>query len=116
VIETFELRVFRVVANRLIFRRAADQRDQVELELPMPLSLQPVDEQHPDLVALLAGTRVLFAVPPAAPDITRRQLLAPVPVGNSGNAWQVATSTGTLRLLPFTAIGDEFHSTYLHVS
>ncbi|HEY4050697.1 MAG TPA: beta-L-arabinofuranosidase domain-containing protein [Acidobacteriaceae bacterium] len=97
-------------------RRVWHSGDQVELELPMPLYLKPVDEQHPDVVALQAGPRVLFAITPAAPAITRRQLLAAVPVGNSGSAWQTATSTGTLRLLPFTAIGDEFYATYLHVS
>jgi len=90
--------------------------DRVEVELPMPLRLEPIDPEHPDTVALVRGPLVLFAISDQAPKITRQQLLAASPVSGSFQpAWQVQTSSGPLRLLPFTAITDESYTTYMTV-
>ena len=48
-------------------RRTWKDGDRVELELPMPLRLQPVDANHPKLVALMRGPLVLFAVADPSP-------------------------------------------------
>src|SRR5262249_40937088 len=41
--------------------------DRVELNLPMTMRLQSVDPQRPEIVALLCGPLVLFAITGAAP-------------------------------------------------
>jgi len=87
--------------------------DRVELHLPMTMRLQPVDSQHPGIVALLCGPIVLFAITNDAPTVTRRQLLAAQKIGTQ--TWQVETTSGLLKMLPFTAIADEQYSTYLRV-
>ena len=43
-------------------RRTWKDGDRVELELPMPLRLEPVDANHQNMVALMQGPLVLFAV------------------------------------------------------
>ena len=48
--------------------------DRVELELPLTLRVEAVDAQHPDLLALVRGPLVLFAVTEAAPAVTRQQV------------------------------------------
>jgi uncharacterized protein len=91
--------------------------DRIELELPMTARLEAIDPRHPETVALLVGPMVLFAVAnsqsDSQPAITRAQLLAAKRV--SAQAWQVETAGGMIKMLPFTAIGDEGYSTYLRV-
>src|SRR5579871_1614672 len=48
-------------------RRTWRDGDRLELELPMPLRLEPVDVEHADQVALLRGPLVLFAVTDSQP-------------------------------------------------
>ena len=48
-------------------RRTWKEGDRIELELPMPLRLEPVDVQHSSQQALLRGPLVLFAVADAQP-------------------------------------------------
>lgn len=87
--------------------------DRVEVNLPLTMRLQPVDPQHPGIVALVCGPIVLFAITDAAPTVTGRQLLAAQKIG--AQKWQVETASGPLKMLPFTAITDEQYSTYLQV-
>jgi len=88
--------------------------DRIELELPLVTRLEAIDPQHSDTVALLSGPLVLFAITDDAPAVTREQLLAAKKT--AAQTWEVATRTGPLKLLPFTAINDEHYSTYLRVS
>jgi DUF1680 family protein len=92
--------------------------DQVDLELPLKLRLDPIDAQHPDPVALLRGPLVLMAVKPQqdnpVPAIARRELLAAKRI--SQRQWQIhpsQASQGPVTLLPFTEIGDRPYTTYL---
>lgn len=50
--------------------------DRIELALPRELELKAVDSQHPDMVALVSGPLVPFAVSDDTPKVTRAQLLA----------------------------------------
>ncbi len=89
--------------------------DRIELDLPMPLRLEAIDEQHPDTVALLRGPLVLFAVTENHPSIIRQQLLAARYLPEK-QSWQAETSGGSLSLLPFTSLEDERYTTYVKVT
>src|SRR6202166_2333055 len=95
-------------------RRHWNSGDRVDLELPMKARLEEVDRQHAETVGLLVGPVVLFAVTDAEPRVTRAQMLA-VNKTDAQN-WQVETADGPMKMLPFTAIGDESYSTYLRVT
>ena len=88
--------------------------DLIEVELPMKARLEAVDAQHPETVGLLVGPVVLFAITDADPHVTRAQLLAVKKIGAEG--WQVETASGTMKMLPFTRIGEEKYSTYVRVT
>jgi hypothetical protein len=94
-------------------RRDWKKGDRIEMDLPMKMRLEAIDAQHPQTVALLCGPLVLFAITDAPPTITDRQLLAAKKTGQQ--SWQVDTASGTLNMLPFTAIEDQQYSTYLIV-
>ncbi|MDE2305311.1 MAG: glycoside hydrolase family 127 protein [Gammaproteobacteria bacterium] len=82
--------------------------DRVQLRLPMPVYLSPVDARHGDVVALMRGPQVLFALTPDA-KIGRKQLLG---VRRNGDGqWQA----GELRFAPFTEIGDRPYSAYVRL-
>ncbi len=57
-------------------RRRWKDGDRIELELPLPLRLEPIDPEHPETVALMRGPLVLFAITDSAPRVTRERLLA----------------------------------------
>jgi DUF1680 family protein len=88
--------------------------DRVDLELPLKARLEAVDPQHADTVALLVGPVVLFAITETEPKVTRAQLLAATKTG--AQSWQVETACGTLKMLPFTSIGEEPFSTYVRIA
>ena len=90
--------------------------DQVELALPRSLRLQPIDAQHPNIVALLSGPLVLFPIHDkgVAPAPTRQQLLASRQTAKQ--AWTTRTVRGEMSLLPYVAIDNEEYSTYLKIA
>ena len=84
----------------------------IELELSLPMRLEPIDPQHLNTVALMHGPVVLFALAENAPLITRKELLSSVRL-TSESGWQANTASGPMKLQPFTAIHDEPYMTYL---
>jgi uncharacterized protein len=88
--------------------------DRIELELPLTARLEAIDAQHPETVALLVGPLVLFAITESQPAMTRAQLLGAKKIG--AQSWQIETASGPVKMLPFTAIGEEGYTTYLKVS
>ncbi len=89
--------------------------DRIDLDMALPLRLEPIDAQHPDTVALVRGPWVLFPITQNAPRVTRTQLLAAQRTPGQ-TAWQVQAASGPLRLVPFTEIGADSYATYLQVS
>jgi uncharacterized protein len=89
--------------------------DRIELILPRELELKPVDPQHPDMVALLSGPLVLFAISDDTPKVTRAQLLTARQQGNGNAEWHADSVGGPLRFKPFWVIKDETYFTYLSV-
>jgi DUF1680 family protein len=88
--------------------------DRIELQLELPVRLQPIDLDHPNTVAMVRGPLVLFAVEGTPASVSRRQLLAAERRPEEA-AWQVATSSGPMLFRPFLSINDEPYRTYLSV-
>jgi DUF1680 family protein len=78
--------------------------DRVELHLPRTLELKPVDDQHPDMVALTYGPIVLFAITDDTPKVTRSQLLAARQKAPGHEEWITDSAGGPLSFLPWWAI------------
>jgi DUF1680 family protein len=95
-------------------RRKWKSGDRVELEIPLAMRLEAINDKHPDVVALLSGPLVLFAINDSAPKIARSQLLAAKKIADA--RWQAETASAPLTFLPFTAIDSERYSTYLKLT
>jgi uncharacterized protein len=95
-------------------RRRWSTGDRIELELPMTTRLEAVDSRHPEDVALMFGPLVLFALTDSQPALTRADLLAARRIDR--RTWQVATAGASIKMLPFTEIGEETYSTYLRIT
>jgi uncharacterized protein len=108
-------RVDSIVAGKFAtIRRTWKSGDRIEMDLPMKLRLEPIDPEHPQIVALLCGPLVLFAITDAPSSVTAQQLLAAKRIGN--HEWQVEATGGSMSMLPFTIIEDQPYSTYLKVT
>ena len=83
--------------------------DRIDLDLPMPVRLVPINAHHPDVVALARGPQVLFALA-QQPKLTRSQLLNAKPAVDG--YWQA----GGVRFAPFTAIADAPYSAYIRLA
>lgn len=97
------------------FHRTWKDGDRIELDLAMPVHFDAIDSRHSNCVAVVRGPLVLFALTEDAPSITRNQLMGLERISNQA-AWRVNTSSGSLRLVPFTEIGDSPYRTYLSLS
>lgn len=89
--------------------------DRLDLELGLPLRLEAIDANHPDVVALVRGPLVLFAVAEALPALTKQQLLSIARVPKE-TLWRTNTASGQLLFRPFYKINDEPYRTYLNLS
>lgn len=88
--------------------------DVIELELAMPLRLEQVDANHPNLVALMQGPLVLFAVADTQPTFDRSSLLAAKPTNNATGDWLASSADGSnIAMRPFMNIDKESYSTYV---
>jgi len=88
--------------------------DRVELELPMPLRLEPVDVEHPSQVALLRGPLVLFAVADSQPSFEKAELLRAASANNAAGDSTANSADGKqVSMRPFMSIDKESYSTYV---
>ena len=86
--------------------------DRVEYEIGMPLRLQAVDAQNPQIVALVRGPVALFGVGNLPTDFSRAQLLAASSASPSSEDWVVQGDGGKVTFRPFAVIGDEHYRLY----
>ena len=86
--------------------------DRIALEFDIPLALQAVDPQHPNLVALQHGSLSLFAVNPQQAPVTRQSLLAARQLSSGSLDWEVPTDAGKLGFKPFQAIENQPYRLY----
>ena len=90
--------------------------DRVELELPMPLRLEAVDANHPDIVALVHGPLVLMAVGESQPTFERNGLLQANAASNAPGDWLASSADGrSITMRPFMMIDKESYSTYVQL-
>ena len=95
-------------------KRTWSDSDRIELELSMPLRLEPVDANHPNLQALLHGPVVLFAVADSQPAFEQNALLQARPTNNAKGDWLAKASDGSdVTMRPFMNIDKENYSTYV---
>jgi DUF1680 family protein len=97
-------------------RRTWKDGDRIELDLPMPLRLEPVDVNHPNLVALMQGPLVLMAVTEEQPAFDEKSLLQARAVQNAAGDWQANAADGSpVTMRPFMSIDKESYSTYVRL-
>jgi len=79
------------------------------------LRLEPIDKEHPDVVALLCGPLVLFPIIENGSQLspTRAQLVASKQT--QPELWATSVASGSVKLKPYVAIDDEEYSTYIRV-
>ncbi len=95
-------------------RRTWKDGDRIELELPMPLHLEPVDANHQNMVSLIQGPLVLFAVADSQPAFDQKALLQPKAVQNATGDWSASSADGAaVTMRPFMNIDKESYSTYV---
>jgi DUF1680 family protein len=89
--------------------------DRIEYEIGMPLRLQAVDAQNPQIVALLRGPLAPFGVGSLPTAFSRAQLLSASAASQSSDDWLVQTEAAKVTFRPFAAIGDEPYRLYQKV-
>ena len=89
--------------------------DRIDIKFDMPTRLEPVDPQHPNLVATVHGPLALFAVGEVPPVMSKQILLSAAQSAPGSTDWNAKTANGSLTLRPFTAIKDEHYRLYLKV-
>jgi hypothetical protein len=90
--------------------------DRIEIEFDMPTTLEPVDPQHPNLLAAVHGPLALFSVGEIPGDLRKQDLLAMTQAGQGSTDWQAKTASDALTLRPFTAIKNEHYRLYLDLN
>jgi DUF1680 family protein len=90
--------------------------DRIQIEFPMPLGLEAVDENHPNIVALMHGPLVLMAVAESQPTFDRQSLLRAKPLNNASGDWVASSRDGRqVTMRPFMSIDKESYSTYVRI-
>jgi|CZKL01.1.fsa_nt_gi DUF1680 family protein len=95
--------------------RTWNSGDRIEIEFDVPTVLEPVDPQHPNLMALVHGPLALFSVGNIPATVRRQDLLGAKPLSSGSTDWQATTAAGPLALRPFPSIQDEHYRLYLNV-
>ena len=97
-------------------RRTWSDGDRITLALDMPLRLEPVDDKHPGLLAVMQGPLALFAVGDRFLPFKRSQLASVRQTGRGSSEWRTTTGDGVQSFRPYFAIGRETTRLYQPVS
>jgi DUF1680 family protein len=89
--------------------------DRIEVSFDMPTTVETVDPQHSNTVALTHGPLALFAIGDLSAKITREQLLAARQAAKGSSDWLVETDTGKVTMRTFPAIKSEKYRLYHNV-
>jgi len=104
----------RIETGFAILERRWKDGDQIQLDLAVPMRLEPINAKHPNTVALVRGPLVLFAMGENPTAATRRELLSAQRMPEQ-EIWSTQTASGRLEFRPFKAINDEHYNTYLNI-
>jgi uncharacterized protein len=96
----------------LALQRTWKDGDRVEIEMEMPLRLEPIAKENPETVALMRGPIALFAIGKDPTEVTRQQLLAASDSTQSSDDWMVSSNRGPITFRSFIAIRDEDYRLY----
>ena len=92
-------------------RRTWKRGDVVEISFDMGLRLEPLNEAHPEMVAVMTGPLVLFPISPPETPLTREQWL--MAKATSPDEWVIRRMKDErIVLKPFMSIGDETYRLY----
>jgi DUF1680 family protein len=86
--------------------------DRIEIEFEAATTLEPIDSQHPNMVAIVNGPLTLFGVGEVPLNLRRPDLLAAARISAGSSTWQARSDAGLLTLKPFASIEDEFYRLY----
>lgn len=89
--------------------------DTAQLTLPLGFRAEPVDDQHPERVALMRGPQMLVAVNPAG-DLQDKPLALPgkpQPIPHKPSAFTIGAQGAAVEMIPFHEVRDETYTTYL---
>jgi uncharacterized protein len=95
-------------------RRRWQNNDTIQLKLPFTFRTVPVDEQHPQRVALMRGPLMLVALTPDIELPTRAVAqgeLKPAPYRTP--SFELQRPQDRVRFVPFYAVKDEIYTTYV---
>jgi uncharacterized protein len=97
-------------------QRSWNDGDRIELTLDRSLRLEPVDEKHPDLLAIMQGPLALFAVGDRFLPFRRSELLSVRQTSARAAEWRISTPDGVQIFKPYFAINSETTRLYQPVS
>ncbi len=89
--------------------------DRIEIEFDMPMRLEAVDPQHPNVLAPVLGPMALFALGRPQSPLPRSALMAAAQTSSGSDTWRTGTAGGALTFKPFIAIQDEQYRLYHEV-
>ena len=105
--------------NFAAIRRRWQTHDAIEIQFPFTLRLEPIDEQHPNTVALMWGPLMLVALDSPL-EISRQSISASTgglkPAGQAPLGFELARAPGTQRFVPFYRVQDETYTTYVEAT
>jgi DUF1680 family protein len=97
-------------------QRTWNDGDRIELTIDRALRLERVDEQHPDLLAIMQGPLALFAVGDRFLPFKRSELLSARQSSPGSPEWRISTDDGVQLFKPYFAINSESTRLYQPVS
>jgi DUF1680 family protein len=93
--------------------------DAIQVRLPFPLRLEPIDEVHPNTVALMRGPLMLVALDSPL-EIPRQSVSAPSqglkPAAHAPVTFELPRTPGTQRFVPFYRVQNEVYTTYVQAT
>ncbi len=98
-------------------RRHWQNNDTIQVKLPLTFRTEPVDEHHPQLVALMRGPLMLVALTPDVKLPSRAVAqggLKPTP--HTTLSFELQAPQDQVRFVPFYTVKDEMYTTYAVLS
>jgi hypothetical protein len=96
-------------------RRVWRKNDTIQVSLPFSFRMEPIDDQHQKIVALLRGPLMLVALDPQVRLdgnlLNSSQGLTPIPGTTQG--FEVKAPPEMMRFVPFYTVGEQSYTTYL---